>query len=222
MAISPVNLIRFQMSTFKKAVSPSSAKPAAKAAPAKSRQAPAPVELLGTLAYPCFQEVDEQSGKYSCLLAIEKDSDSAQDLFDLVGDAAEYQFGERELDDSQHNPLRSSDEKNRAGEYTFKHPFFRTGDFWVVRLKTGFAPSIVWGPNETPTTADQVNGGDLVIIETGAYGYANQSSGVALSLGRVHLISKGDHKIERGTGSSNVRRIDRSGLRFTNTTSDEA
>jgi hypothetical protein len=211
------------MTSFKKAVG-TPAKPAAKTAGASKgvTQAPAPVEIMGTLAYPSFVEVDEQSGKYSCLLIVDNESDSAQDLIDLIGDAAEFQFRERELDDSQHNPLRSSDEKNRAGEYVFKHPFFRSGDFWVVRLKTGFQPNVVWGPNETPCEPGDANGGDTVIIEVGAYAYSNQSSGVALSLGRTWIIEKGQHKIERGTGSSNVRRIDRSGLRFTNTSAEEA
>ena len=105
--------------------------------------------------------------------------------------------------------------KNHAGEFAFKHPAFRVPGGMVIRAKTGFVPECVWGPNETPIGAEEITGGDTVVVQISAYGYANQSQGVALSLGRVWLIEKGQTRIERGTGAGvNVKRIDRSRLRF--------
>ena len=54
-----------------------------------------------------------------------------------------------------------------------------------------------------------------MVVQISAYGYSNQSQGVGLSLGRIWLVKKGETKIERGSGATaNVRRIDRSRLRF--------
>jgi hypothetical protein len=174
-----------------------------------------PIEILGTICYPSLVEPDPKSGdKYNALILV-TDPASQQALIDLVGDAAEQTFRTRELPPGAHNPLRSADERAVSGEPAFKNPVFRVENGMVIRVKTGFQPTCVWGPQQTPIEPDQIRGGDHVVIETAAYGYNNQSSGVGLSLNRVWLVRKGEMSVERGSSASaNVRRLDRSNLRF--------
>ena len=178
------------------------------------------VEILCTVAYPQIATPDEKSGKFN-LMAIVSEEQSQQALVDLVGNAAEAMFKNREFTGSMHNPLRDADEKNDAGEFTFKHPAFRSAGM-VARLKTGFAPKCVWGPNETEIDASEIKGGDECVIEVSAYGFDKKGKGVALSLGRIWLINKGKATIERGSGGNNVQRLDRSNLRFTQVETNDA
>jgi len=60
------------------------------------------------------------------------------------------------------------------------------------------------------------------VVEVSAYGYDNQSSGVALSLGKIWLVKKGETKIDRGSGGGNVKRLDRSRLQFDSIGAEEA
>jgi len=160
--------------------------------------------------------------KYNALLLI-KDPEDQKALVDLVSFACEETFRSSELPHGAHNPLRDANERNHAGEYAFKHPAFRVPGALVVRAKTGFPPVCVWGPNETEIASDEISGGDEVVVQLSAYGFSNKSQGVALSLGRVWLIAKGTAKIERGQGSgTNLRRIDRSRLRFNDGTGEAA
>ena len=185
------------------------------AVPAPVKLIPSAIEVQGTIAYPCLSTPDPKAGdKYTCLLLIDSPQDQ-EALLELVGATSEQTFRSAELPAGAHNPLRESNEKNHAGEFAIKHPAFRVPGGMVIRAKTGFVPECVWGPNETPIGAEEITGGDTVVVQISAYGYANQSQGVALSLGRVWLIEKGQTKIERGTGAGvNVKRIDRSRLRF--------
>lgn len=177
--------------------------------------APSVCEVRAIIAYPSLSTPDPKSGdKYNALLLI-KDPEDQQALIDLVSAACEQTFRSPELPPGAHNPLRDSNERNHAGEFAFKHPAFRVSGGMVLRAKTGYPPVCVWGPNETEIASTEINGGDEVVVELTAYGFANQSQGVGLSLGRVWLVKKGDTKIERGSGATaNVRRIDRSRLRF--------
>lgn len=208
----------------------SSFKPALTAVPTRLAPSPvastkglAPVEIIGTLAYPSIQQPDPQSGdKYNTLVLIDE-PEYQQALRDLVSAASEQTFRSPNLPPGAHNPLRDSNEKNHAGEYAFKHPAFRVPGGMVIRAKTSFQPKCVWGPSEEEIDPSQINGGDRVVVEISAYGYSNQSQGVGLSLGRIWLIGKGDTKIERGSGAgANVRRIDRSRLQFTGMEQDAA
>ena len=176
---------------------------------------PTAIEIQGVIAYPSLVTPDPKSGdKFNALLLI-TDPEDKQALTDLVACTCEQTFRSQQLPPGAHNPLRDSNEKNHAGEYAFKHPAFRVKGGMVVRAKTGFQPECVWGPSESPVDPAEITGGDLVVVQIGAYGYSNQSQGVALSLGRVWLIEKGQTKIERGVGTgANVKRIDRSRLRF--------
>jgi hypothetical protein len=188
-----------------------------------NQAAPSVCEVKAIIAYPSLSTPDPKSGdKYTALLLI-KDPEDQQALIDLVGDACAQTFRSRELPPGAHNPLRDSNERNLAGEFAFKHPVFRTPSGMVVRAKTGYPPVCVWGPNESEIASDEINGGDEVVVQLSAYGYSNQSQGVGLSLGRVWLIEKGITKIERGSGATaNVRRIDRSRLRFNDGTGEAA
>jgi hypothetical protein len=174
-----------------------------------------PVEILGVICYPSLVEPDPKSGdKYNALILI-TDPMSQQALRDLVATASEQTFRTPELPRGAHNPLRSVDERTPAGELAFKHPVFRVPNGMVVRVKTGYQPTCVWGPQETPIEPGEIRGGDHVVVEVAAYGYANQSSGVGLSLNRVWLIRKGEVAVERGSSAAaNVRRLNRSNLRF--------
>lgn len=180
---------------------------------ASETEAASVVEVRGTIAYPSLVEPDERSGKFNCLLLIEKGSASEEAINDLVDAAAKDEFGDKGIPAGGFNPIRDSNEKKPDGEFAFKHPAFRD-DCIVVRLKTGFDPVCVWGPNETPCDAEEIHGGDDVIIEVSAYAYNNQSAGVGLSLGRIWRLRAGEQRIERGSGSANVKRLDRSGLKF--------
>lgn len=199
-------------SAFKSSVSP-----AQRTAQAPAAQAPvlAPVEVLGVLAYPSIAQPDPKSGdKYNTLVLI-TDPEDQQKLEDLVASACEQTFRSPQLPPGAHNPLRDANEKNHAGEFAFKHPSFRVPGGMVIRAKTAYQPQCVWGPDEVEIDASEVHGGDKVVVQISAYGYSNQSQGVGLSLGRIWLVKKGDTKIERGSGATaNVRRIDRSRLRF--------
>lgn len=174
-----------------------------------------PIEVLATICYPSLVEPDPKSGdKFNALLLV-TDPPSLQALEDLVGDASDQTFRSRQLPAGAHNPLRDANEKTVSGELAFKHPVFRVPEGKVVRVKSGFAPTCVWGPRQESIEASQIRGGDQVVVEVVAYGYNNQSAGVGLSFNRVWLVSKGDVTVERGSsGGANVRRLDRSNLRF--------
>lgn len=207
-------------SAFKSSVSPAQRNAQAPAAPAVAL---APVEVLGVLAYPSIVEPDPQSGNKFNTLVLITDPDDQKKLEELVAAACEQTFRSPELPPGAHNPLRDANEKNRAGEFAFKHPSFRVPGGMVVRAKTAFQPQCVWGPNETEIDPSEINGGDQVVVQISAYGYSNQSQGVGLSLGRVWLVKKGETKIERGSGAgANVQRIDRSRLRFNDDTGQSA
>ena len=199
-------------SAFKSSVTPATKRAAVSATPAAKAAA---IEIQATIAYPSIVSPDPRSGdKYNGLFLV-TDPDSQEALRALVAEASELTFRTPQLPPGAHNPLRDSNERTPSGELAFKHQAFRIQDGMVFRAKTGYQPECVWGPNETPIEPTEINGGDEVVVQVSAYGYANQSSGVALSLGRVWLIAKGKDRIERGTGSAaNVRRIDRSRLRF--------
>jgi len=202
------------MANFKSSVSPVAKKLIAPVVENTSEVKFAGAEINCTLAYPSLVEKDPQSDKYAVLLLV-TDPDSQQTVMDMVGDSCFETFRTRDLPAGAHNPLRESNERNAAGELAFKHPAFRVEGGLVIRAKTGYAPTCVWGPNETPIDASEITGGDICVVQISTYGYSNQSKGVAFSLGRVWLISKGTQKIERGTGANtNVKRIDRSRLRF--------
>lgn len=181
------------------------------------------IEVKATIAYPSLVSPDPMSGdKYNALLLI-TDQEDQKALMELVSFACEETFRSSELPHGAHNPLRDANERNHAGEYAFKHPAFRVPGALVVRAKTGFPPECVWGPNETEIASDEISGGDEVAVQLSAYGFSNKSQGVALSLGRVWLIAKGNTKIERGTSAgTNLRRIDRSRLRFNDGTGEAA
>lgn len=209
-------------SAFKSSVSSSTQRAATTAAPAASAN-PAPIEIMGVLAYPSIVTPDPQSGgKYNTLVLI-TDPEDQKKLQELVAAACEQTFRSAQLPPAAHNPLRNADEKNHAGEFAFKHPAFRVPGAMVVRAKTSYQPQCVWGPNETDIDAAEISGGDTVVVQISAYGYSNQSQGVGLSLGRIWLVEKGATKIERGSvGGANVRRIDRSRLRFSDGTGEVA
>lgn len=202
------------MANFKSSLTPATKQPVAKAVedslPAKFTVA----EINCVIAYPNLVEKDPQSDKYAALLLV-TDPESKQTLIDMVAESCFETFRTRDLPSGAHNPLRDANERNAAGELAFKHPAFRVDDAMVIRAKTGYAPTCVWGPNETPIDAAEISGGDSCVVQVSTYGYSNQSKGVAFSLGRTWLIQKGAQKIERGAGAGmNVKRIDRSRLRF--------
>ena len=175
---------------------------------------PAPIEVLGTLAYPSIVTPDPQSNKYSVLLLITEQEDQDR-LRELLQTVTEQTFRSNKLPPGAHNPLRSADERSPSGEFAFKHPAFRVPGAMVIRAKSGYQPQCVWGPNETSIDASEIHGGDRVVLQLSGYGYSNQSTGIGLSLGRIWLLEKGETKIERGSGATaNVQRIDRSRLRF--------
>ena len=207
-------------SAFKSSISSTQRIASVAAAPAAAL---APVEVLGVLAYPSIATPDDKSGgKYNTLVLI-TDPDDQKKLEELVSAACMETFRSPQLPPGAHNPLRDSNEKNHAGEFAFKHPSFRVPGGMVIRAKTAYQPQCVWGPNETDIDASEINGGDTVVVQISAYGYSNQSQGVGLSLGRIWLIEKGETKIERGSGAgANVKRIDRSRLRFSVGTGEAA
>jgi hypothetical protein len=180
-------------------------------------------EIRAFICYPSIENPDERSGnKFNSLFLI-RDPDDQEVLIEMVGDASEETFRTRTLPPGAHNPLRDCNEKTLSGEYAFKHPIFRTPGGLVLRAKTAYQPQCVWGPSEEPISPSKINGGDEVIVTLSTYGYSNQSAGVAFSLGRIWLIAKGDTKVERGSGAgANVRRIDRSKIRFTGSQTSEA
>jgi hypothetical protein len=200
-------------SAFKSSVAPVTKRVGTPAVSGSAKSAAIEIEAL--IAYPSLVSPDPKSGDKFNALFLVTDPDSQQALRDLVAETSELTFRNSQLPPGAHNPLRDSNERTPSGEYAFKHPKFRVEGGLVFRAKTAYQPECVWGPNETPIEPAEITGGDEVVVQVSAYGYANQSSGVALSLGRVWLIRKGDEKIERGTGSAaNVRRLDRSRLRF--------
>ena len=185
--------------------------PAAATDPTKSQV----IEVLARIAYPEIKEPSaEAGGKYVALFLVE-DAASREALEELVGDLSLATFRSRDLPPGAHDPLRDANERKPSGEYAFRHPAFRVDNGLVFRAKTGYQPACVWGPNETPIDAGEIQGGDEVLVQVSGYAYSNQSRGVGLSMGRVWLLRKGDVRIERGTGSqAAVRRIDRSRLQF--------
>jgi hypothetical protein len=200
-------------SAFKSSVTSATKRTAMPAANANAK--PATIEIQATIAYPSIVAPDPKAGDKFASLFLVTDPDSQEALRALVAEASELTFRTPQLPPGAHNPLRDSDERTPSGEHAFKHPAFRVEGGLVFRAKTGYQPECVWGPSEVAVDPSEINGGDETVVQVSAYGYANQSSGVALSLGRIWLIRKGVQKIERGSGSAaNVRRIDRSRLRF--------
>jgi hypothetical protein len=180
-------------------------------------------EIRAIIAYPSIQAPDERSGNKFNALFLVKDPDDQAVLAEMVADACEETFRTRTLPPGAHNPLRDCEERTPSGEYAFKHAVFRTTGALVLRAKTAYQPECVWGANETEISPSEINGGDEVIVTLSTYGYSNQSAGVAFSLGRIWLVSKGDVRVERGSGAgANVRRIDRSKIRFTDPQTGEA
>jgi hypothetical protein len=180
-------------------------------------------EVRAIACYPCLETPDERSGgKFNSLFLI-RDPEDQEVVAEMVADSSEETFRTRTLPPGAHNPLRDCDEKTPSGEYAFKHPIFRTPGGIVLRAKTSYQPQCVWGPNEVEISPSEIHGGDEVIVTLSTYAYNNQSAGVAFSLGRIWLISKGEVRVERGSGAgANVRRIDRSRIRFTDPQTDEA
>lgn len=180
-------------------------------------------EVRAIIAYPSIETPDERAGgKFNALFYV-VDPEDQDVLIQMVGDSCQETFRTRTLPPGAHNPLRDCNERIPSGEYAFKHPIFRTPGGVVLRAKTSFQPQCVWGPNETEISPSEIHGGDHVIVTLSTYGYQNQSAGVAFSLGRIWLIAKGETKVERGSGAgANVRRIDRSKIRFTDAQTSEA
>lgn len=202
------------MANFKNTVTPATKKPVKQAVENSLPVKFAGAEIECVVCYPNFVEKDPQSEKYAALLLI-TDPDAKETLKAMVAQSCLETFRTEQLPSGAHNPLRDSNERNASGEFAFKHPAFRDDGAMVIRAKTGYAPNCVWGPNETPIDGGEITGGDNCVVQVSTYGFANQSRGVAFSLGRVWLISKGTQKIERGAGAGmNVKRLDRSKLRF--------
>lgn len=207
------------MSSFKTTASTSSTKraaPAVEPAAASIETTKSQViEVLARIAYPeIAQPLPEAGGKYVALFLVE-DQPSREALEELVADLTEATFRSRTLPPGAHDPLRDANERKPSGEYAFRHPAFRVNNGLVFRAKTAYQPDCVWGPNEVPIEAGEIQGGDEVLVQISGYAYANQSRGVGLSMGRLWLLRKGEVRIERGTGSqAAVRRIDRSRLQF--------
>lgn len=179
-----------------------------------SAMKPAIVEVLATIGYPELVLSPASADNKRVALFLVTDPDSQQALIDLVADTSEAEFRSRDLPPGAHNPLRDSNERKASGEYAFRHPAFRVEGGLVFRGKTGFEVPCVWGPSELPIEASEVQGGDLVAVQVSSYAFDNQSKGIGLSMSRIWLLEKGRTKIERGTSQANVRRIDRSRLRF--------
>ena len=207
------------MSSFKTTASTSATKrsaapvepPAAATDPNKAQV----IEVLARIAYPEIKEPSaEAGGKFVALFLVE-DAASQEALQELVGDLSLATFRSRDLPPGAHDPLRDANERKPTGEYAFRHPAFLVNNGLVFRAKTAYQPDCVWGPNEVPIEAGEIQGGDEVLVQISGYAYANQSRGVGLSMGRLWLVRKGEMRIERGTGSqAAVRRIDRSRLQF--------
>jgi hypothetical protein len=180
-------------------------------------------EVRAIICYPSIETPDERSGsKFNALFLIQ-DPEDQEVVIQMVGDTSQETFRTRTLPPGAHNPLRDCNERTPSGELAFKHPIFRTEGGIVLRAKTSYQPQCVWGPNETEISPSEIHGGDHVVVQLSTYGYANQSSGVAFSLGRIWLIKKGETRVERGAGgSTNVRRIDRSKIRFADAQTSEA
>lgn len=197
------------MSAFKATV-----KPGSNAATAETNAADfKSVEILATICYPDLVTPDPQSGKWQALFLV-TDPESVEAVTALRDRAFADKFPRKEYTSMYHDPIRDANEKGPSGDFAFKHPIFRE-DGVVIRAKTGFEPTCVWGPNQSPIEAAEIHGGDQVVVEVGAYAFDNQSKGVSFSLGRIWLIDKGKVKVERGAGgSANVQRIDRSRLQF--------
>lgn len=173
------------------------------------------IVAVGTIAYPSLVEVDEQSGKYAGLFLIDPESESAQLLRDLVVDHSMAVFGKAELPPRAHNPIRSGDEPAASGDgLAFKNDAFRK--MIVIRAKTQFAPACFVGPDREPCDASEIRGGDQVAVEITAYGFNNQSSGVAFSMGAIWKIADGEVRIERGAGGGGggFAKLDTSKLNF--------
>jgi hypothetical protein len=189
------------------------AKPA-KAAGSKSLELKASVPVFCTLAYPSLTEPDEQSGKFSVLAILDPAEPTTEDILTLVRAHSIELTGEEELPAGYHNPVRSGDEINPATrKLVFAHAAFR--DKLVVRLKSAYQPKAYFGPQETPCDVSQIRGGDQCVVEISAYGYNNQSRGVALSLGAIWQIAPGAVKIEKGASSgASFSKVDKSRFTF--------
>jgi hypothetical protein len=193
---------------------------------AKPKQAPSGdlkriINVHGTLAFTSLTEPDQQSGKFSTLLIIDPESKHYQELEALVQDHSIALTGEPDLPARFHNPIREGDEKKSATEYTMKDEAFRGMKF--VRLKSGYMPTLFTGENRVRTDISKAQGGDEVLIEVSAYNFSNQSSGVALSMGAIWLINKGERVIERGGASgSSFSNIDSSRFEFKTAINDDS
>jgi hypothetical protein len=199
------------MSSFKSSVKPA----AAAVAQEMSNDDATTIEVIATIAYPEISTPNEQSGKFQALLLV-KDQESIDGLVSIRDKSHREKFpNAKGYDSSFHDPIRDANEMTGAGEYAFRNKEFRVEGAVVIRPKTGFAPTCVWGPNQAPIDASEIHGGDEVVCEISAYSYSNQSRGTAFSLGKIWLIRKGTVRIERGAGgASNVKRIDTSRLKF--------
>ena len=187
--------------------------------PAAGRAAAAvesgPFEVQAKIAYAAsLIEPDDKTGMRSCLLYI-TDEESIDAVNRAVAAKCLETFGEEDIPEGGIDPRRDANEADRANNYSFKHPIFREGGM-ILRAKTKFEVSAVWGPNETEIDVSEITGGDEVVATINLYGYNNQSTGVGVGLNKLWLISKGKVKVERGSGGSgaNVVRIDRSKLKF--------
>jgi hypothetical protein len=157
--------------------------------------------------------VDEQNGKYGCLIHI-TDQGHIDTIESLVGDVAEDAFRTRVLGAGYNNPVRDSNEKKPDGSFSFSHPKFRTPGI-VIRAKTQFPVEGFWGANRIKCDSPgDIQGGDECLIVISAFSYNNQSKGVGLSLGPVWRLRKGDARVERGAGQVAAVKVDRAKLRF--------
>jgi len=154
------------------------------------------VALKAIIAYPQLVEPAERSNKYEAIFIVDKGEPQFPALQTLIGDHLEVVSGSRTFSGRFHNPLRSGDEEGQNGGYAMRNEAFRGKMFF--RAKTQFKPKIFGGPTREVIDPSLVHGGDHVVVEVGAYGYNNQSAGVALSLNAIWRIKAGASRIEAG------------------------
>lgn len=176
------------------------------------------VAVHAIIAYPSLDEVDDRSGKYSALFLVDPDDSKSglAALKKLIADHSEAVLGKRKIPKGSHHPLGRCDDVKPDGTVRFKHSFFTAHPDWVAfRAKSNFQPSCVAGASQTSVEPEEIRGGAEVVVEIQAYGYKNQSSGVALSLGGVWQINPPEVAIERGGASgSSFKKMDASKFDF--------
>jgi hypothetical protein len=212
----------FQMaqSAFKGAISAGVSRPATAAAQASTAGGGSgdvdlkrSVTIYGTVAYPSVAEVSPLDGKYQVAVIADPADPQLKKLEDLVLDQVQAKTGKRVFPPGWHNPVRDGDAKKPNGEPVFKHPAFN-GKV-VLRPKTSFKPSPVWGSKKVPCDPAEIEGGDQCYVAIGAFAFdISGSKGVGLSLNGLWLADKGTVKIERGGGGASFADVDTAGVRF--------